>query len=84
MNSDKYNGTLVICKSGEFIAGGYTDQSWSGKGFKESSRSFLFSLNKVKKYFVQQKKYAIFCKEDLFPIFGCSIMSQFDYEPVRL
>ena len=74
---DKIKGTLIIAKSGDYIAGGYTDQSWSGDfDYKESDQSFLFSLNRMKKYKVENNKYAIRTKPDRFPIFGCYFIRQ--------
>ena len=77
---DKFSGNSVMCKSGVFVAGGYTDRRWSGDvGYKKSSTSFLFSLNRNRKYLVQKENRAIYCNKYWFPCFGCLVIRPFDY-----
>ncbi|CAM9832392.1 unnamed protein product [Choristocarpus tenellus] len=41
---DDVECTVVLVRCGEGVVGGYTDQSWSGKGGKQSKKAFVFSL----------------------------------------
>src|SRR3990167_2736638 len=73
---DGKTNTLVIIKSGQYIAGGYTEVAWSSPStaawFPVSSESgaFLFSVNKQKVY--QNKKISdgMYCDAGLGPCFG--------------
>ena len=71
---DGKTNTLVIIKSGQYIAGGYTEVAWSSKcGFiavSDCSKAFLFSLNKQKAYGNKDKEYAILGNSLCGPNFG--------------
>ena len=72
---DFKGATLVVIKSGQFIAGGFTDQSWeSSDTLKSSELAFLFSFNQGRKYDIKknQIQYAIGCFKDKGPTFGGS------------
>ncbi len=71
---DGKTNTLVIIKSGQYIAGGYTEVAWSSTGkyiaVSDSSKAFLFSVNKQKVYRNTNEEYAIFGGGTLGPNFG--------------
>lgn len=70
---DDKGPTLIVIKSGNFFAGGFTDQNWNGNDtFKASEKSFLFSIDKRKKYPIKknQVQYAIYCHPNYGPLFG--------------
>ena len=70
---DNIPNTLVIIKSGQYIAGGYTEVAWSSPSemthFK-SEKAFLFSVNKRKIYKVVEPEFAIMCEKSYGPSFG--------------
>ncbi len=71
---DKKLNTLIIVKSTSGnVFGGYTEQSWSGIGFKLDSKSFIFSLinrfNKPLKMKWSQNQ-GIDCNKEIGPVFG--------------
>jgi len=71
---DNKGPTIAIIEttSGSLF-GGYTDQTWAGKGFRSSETSFVFSLRpKMKKYAVikGQEQHSIQCHPKFGPIFG--------------
>lgn len=73
---DEAKETLIVAKSGDFIAGGYSDQSWDGiKVYKGSSKAFLFSLNRNRIYKIEDQNFAIGCWPNLGPIFGGELIS---------
>lgn len=80
---DKFTNTLVIAKSGEFIAGGFTDVLWDGSGMKESKNTFLFSFNKKKKYQVINSKNAICCEPEYGACFGGKLISMLVNKSVK-
>jgi len=71
---DGHKSTIVVIKikNGDII-GGYTSAKWesSDKGVRDD-KAFLFSLTKNKKYKIKedQKKTAIYMKNDYGPLFG--------------
>lgn len=68
-------GTLVIVRSDGWVAGGYSDQSWEGEEvYKQSSKGFLFSLNRRRVYGIKDTKMAIFCAPNSGPAFGGKFM----------
>ena len=81
-NCDKFQGTLVILKSGESIVGGYNERNWKGFGYKKSWNSFLFSLNDMTSYSVINEEKAIYCTNNDFPCFGCLFMRWLNNESV--
>ena len=63
--------TLVIIKSENgSIAGGYSDVDWSGDNWKKSEKSFLFSLDKKRKYSVLIEEKAVLCNSGYHARFG--------------
>ena len=70
---NKPNTLIVIKSTNGNIFGGYTEQSWSGSGFKTDSNAFIFSLinldNKPKKI-KWSRNQAIGCSTSHGPIFG--------------
>src|SRR3990167_5382014 len=72
---DNIPNTLVIIKSGQYIAGGYTEVAWSSPSQKASHKpsklTFLFSVNRQKTYSVTDENYAVFHYVDRGPSFGC-------------
>jgi hypothetical protein len=70
---DEKGPTLVVIRSGNNIAGGYTDKSWTSENgaWKASNEAFLFSVTKRKKYPVKPDRYdAIYCDGTAGPSFG--------------
>lgn len=70
---DNIPNTLVIIKSGQYIAGGYTEVAWSSPPFltvMPGYRSFLFSVNRQKDYSIVTTTEALRCRRDLGPVFG--------------
>ena len=52
--------TMIFIKTTENLRfGGYTNEIWPKNGSKKDENSFIFSLNKKKKYKVINSKYAI-------------------------
>ena len=71
MKCDGIEGTLIVIKSGDQIAGAYTYQDWSGNFVQKFSKdAFFFSLNKNKKYYIKDKNFFIFCNPQQHPNFG--------------
>src|SRR3990167_5588939 len=74
---DNIPNTLVIIKSGQYIAGGYTEEAWSspseytydGSG---SLSVFLFSVNRQTLYPLKNKGNDIFVRAGSGPVFGYS------------
>jgi len=59
------------------IFGGYTDQNWVGRGWRESRTSFVFGLRpKMKKYAIKDGnlKFAIYCNPNQGPYFADEIV----------
>ena len=74
---DNVPNVLVIIKSGQYIAGGFTAVAFeSPESFHLKAdpnfSTFLFSLNRHKLYPLKDKDYAIVCDKEYGPIFGCS------------
>lgn len=70
---DMKGPTLVFIKSEEWICGGFSDQNWTSESgqWKSSSKCFLFSLNKLRKYELKgQRSDAVYCDKKAGPIFG--------------
>ncbi len=72
---DEKPNTLIIIKSKNGnVFGGYTEQSWSGKGYKSDPNAFLFSLiNKDSKPIKMKcinSDGAIYCSNNIGPNFG--------------
>src|SRR3990167_5625337 len=56
---DNIPNTLVIIKSGQYIAGGYTEVAWestTSRCSRETQKSFIFSANRQEIYPVRKKK----------------------------
>ena len=71
---DNVPNVLVIIKSGQYIAGGFTAVAFESHGqYKPNANfsTFLFSLNRQKVYPLKNKDRAILCYKDFGPIFGC-------------
>lgn len=73
---DDQNNLLIIAKSGQFIAGGFTDQNFTGK-FKSSLNTFLFSIDKNRQYKLKPEftNCAISSNRNHGPVFGCCFKS---------
>ena len=69
--------TLIVVKSGKFIAGGFTDQSWDGSGYKSSSKTFLFSFDNNKLYKQATPEISICCEPEFGPCFGSFLIRLF-------
>ena len=68
---DNIPNTLVIIKSGQYIAGGYTEVAWSSPDRSVAAyRAFVFSVNRQKVYAIRNKGKAMHCHKDYGPIFG--------------
>src|SRR3990167_8116938 len=73
---DGKTNTLVIIKSGQYIAGGYTEVAWSSPPsptwipLSSHSQTFLFSVNKQKIYHNQVADGGIRCYHGFGPCFG--------------
>src|SRR3990167_6840835 len=71
---DGKTNTLVIIKSGQYIAGGYTEVAWSSSNqyipLSSESQAFLFSVNKQNIYNNKDKRVGIYCGSGYGPIFG--------------
>jgi hypothetical protein len=72
---DQKTNTLIIFKStNNNVFGGYTEASWSDKGFKRDPNSFLFSLINNDRNPLKMKclnsNHAIFANREKGPIFG--------------
>src|SRR3990167_755709 len=79
---DNIPNTLVIIKSGQYIAGGYTEVAWetptqgsvigaqlSERRYKDSRKAVVFSVNKRKAYRSLQRGGEIGCDKSTGPIF---------------
>lgn len=72
------NITLIKTNKGVRF-GGYTSQSWEGvNAIKEDDSAFIFSLNKLRTYDVNQKESAIWCYPNYGPVFGGYQIDIFD------
>src|SRR3990167_6785103 len=74
---DNIPNTLVIIKSGQYIAGGYTEVAWSSLSDwtfigSDQMLAFLFSVNKQTMYPLKNKEKDIRVYEELGPTFGNS------------
>ena len=70
---DNIPNTLVIIKSGQYIAGGYTEVAWSSPSEEthfRSEKAFLFSVNRKKIYNIVNADTAILCAKSRGPSFG--------------
>src|SRR3990167_8277607 len=72
---DNIPNTLVIIKSGQYIAGGYTEVAWSSLSDwtfigSDSMSAYLFSVNRQSVYPLKVKGKDIQVREDWGPIFG--------------
>lgn len=70
---DAAKETIVLGKFKDYIAGGYSDQTWKGDDIKNSYKSFLFSLNREKIYKVKDTEIAVYCHPWYGPRFGRKI-----------
>lgn len=64
------NTLVVLLTNDNNIIGGFTSQSWSGEGFKEDPKAFLFNLSQQKLFPILSAENAIYCSSQLFPTFG--------------
>src|SRR3990167_901321 len=73
---DGKTNTLVIIKSGQYIAGGYTEVAWSSPSspipipLTSASQAFVFSVNKQNIYKNKDVYYGILCCSENGPTFG--------------
>lgn len=77
---DNVPNVLVIIKSGQYIAGGYTEVPFESREFKPSTfghfkvnehlTTFVFSVNRQKVYPLKDKRYALNCDKHIGPTFG--------------
>ena len=82
---DNVPNVLVIIKSGQYIAGGYTEVPFESRNYSKHSkqhfkpnldmRTFLFSANRKKTYMLIDKLKALNCRNDKGPSFGLSGIS---------
>ena len=71
LKCDKYKNTLIIIKTKKgLIFGGFTSESWDGKGDKKDENAFCFSLDKKKIYNWVKGKSSIFVSPETGPTFG--------------
>ena len=80
---DNVPNVLVIIKSGQYIAGGFTAlafESPQSERFKPdpTMSTFVFSLNRQKVYPLKVKERAIWCNKDYGPVFGYCGLCIFD------
>ena len=79
---DNIPNTLVIIKSGQYIAGGYTEVAWSSPARDTavySEQSFLFSANRQQTYGVTDKADALIHSRVCGPLFNCGVELAGDY-----
>ena len=70
---DNIKNTITLIQDySNLIIGGYTSESWNGKGFKSDSNAFIFNLSNMKKYEVYDFSKAIYADPDYLTIFGQS------------
>jgi len=75
---DHEGPTVTVVKSGDYVFGGYTEQSWkSSGGYKHCTESFLFSFRNLSDMGptklplkVNKGKYGIYCNSGYGPTFG--------------
>lgn len=70
---DQAAHTFVIVRSEhKKVFGGYSDQTWSGSGYKASNNTWIFSLDAREKHKIQNAKNqkAVHCKASYGPTFG--------------
>ena len=77
---DNVPNVLVIIKSGQYIAGGYTEVPFESREYDYRNYShmkpnaklstFVFSVNRQKQYRLKDKKKALNCDKDFGPSFG--------------
>ena len=74
---DNSQHTLVIGKFNDRVSGGYNNLDWTGvRKYKQSDKSFLFSLDKKKVYRSTRPRYAIYGDPKAGPTFGgCKVIS---------
>jgi len=70
---DNNPNTLIIIKSTNGnVFGGYTEQTWSGSGYKNDPNTFIFSfINKQNRpLMMKSHSYGIYSRNDYGPTFG--------------
>ena len=68
---DKYKNNLTIIKTKNGLRfGGFTCESWEGKGDKKDINAFCFSLDKYKIYNYKKGKTSIYTSPNSGPVFG--------------
>ena len=68
---DKYKNNLTIIKTKNGLRfGGFTCESWEGKGDKKDINAFCFSLDKYKIYNYKKGKTSIYTCPNSGPVFG--------------
>ena len=68
---DQYSNTLIVVKTKKGLRfGGFTCQTWDGKGDKKDTNSFCFSLDKKKIYNYKRGKTSIYTSPESLPFFG--------------
>jgi TLD len=79
---DGQTNTLVIIKSGQYIAGGFTEVAWKSPAYiyeyvpvTSSTQAFLYSVNRQLIFYNKDPKKAIFCDKSWGPVFGFSDLS---------
>ena len=71
LKCDNYKNTLIIIKTKKGLRfGGFTCESWEGKGDKKDENAFCFSLDKNKIYNWAKGKSSIFVSPENGPAFG--------------
>ena len=85
---DNVPNVLVIIKSGQYIAGGFTAVAFESPNnyfYKANTdgTTFVFSLNRRKAYRLRNQKSAIICDKESGPVFGdCDIFIKNDFAKV--
>ena len=69
---DGWDNTItLILSNNKRLFGGFTDHSWdSFSGSKKGNKSFLFSVDNNKVYYIKNDTYSINCSKNYGPIFG--------------
>ena len=68
---DNIKNTITLIEdNNKIIIGGFTSESWNGKGFKYDTKAFIFNLSNMNKYIISDYNKAIYADPDYLTIFG--------------
>ena len=77
-NCDHVSETLIVFKSGDMIAGLYTNKNWSADvAIKYVDKFFFFSVNHKKLYFPQKERVFMACRDSYHPTVRCCLIRLF-------